>query len=711
MKQITQNLKTGKSIVVDVPLQKLKAGHVLLQTKTSLISAGTERMLVDFGKSGYLKKAKQQPDKVKEVIQKVKTDGLMTTYEAVKAKLDQPMPMGYCNVGRVVAVGSDVEGYEIGDLVASNGQHAEYVCVPKNLCAKVPDAVSAEQACFTVLASIALQSVRLIKPELGETIVVSGLGMVGLLAIQLLRSHGCHVIGLDFNSERLRLAQSYGADVVDLANVDDPVSIVESMIKQAGVDGVLIAAATKSNDPVSQAAKMCRQRGRIVLVGVAGLELSRADFYEKELSFQVSCSYGPGRYDDNYEQKGQDYPFGFVRWTEQRNFQAVLAEMKAARLSVSELVTHQYAIDDAEKAYGTLQNDKSALGILLSYPNDELPSISEQKSMSTVNLEDSQHKGAEVTDSLNVSVIGAGNYASRVLIPAFKQMNMSLDTVYTNTGLSCQTVAKRNNFKKASTDLSQLWEKSDSNLVVIATRHNTHANFVCKALETNKHVFVEKPLALNMNELEKIENSYAAGGGKYKVMVGFNRRFSPYVQKMKELLLKNAMPMSINMTINAGYIPKDHWTQDAEVGGGRIIGEACHFIDLARYLTGHTITHSAIAYQENTTDNCHDTAIITLQFADGSIANINYFANGHKSIMKERIEVFSKGKVLQLDNFRKLTGYGWKGFKKMSSFKQDKGQVACVKAFVDSIKNGSQSPISFNELIEVSHVTIGLVNQ
>jgi predicted dehydrogenase/threonine dehydrogenase-like Zn-dependent dehydrogenase len=711
MKQITQNLKTGKSIVVDVPLHKLKAGHVLLQTKTSLISAGTERMLVDFGKSSYLKKAKQQPDKVKEVIQKVKTDGLMTTYEAVKAKLDQPMPMGYCNVGRVVAVGAGVEGYEIGDLVASNGQHAEYVCVPKNLCAKVPDSVSAEQACFTVLASIALQSVRLIKPELGETVVVSGLGMVGLLAVQLLRSHGCHVIGLDFNGERLRLAQSYGADVVDLSNVDDPVSIVESMIKQAGVDGVLIAAATKSNDPVSQAAKICRQRGRIVLVGVAGLELSRADFYEKELSFQVSCSYGPGRYDDDYEQKGQDYPFGFVRWTEQRNFQAVLAEMKAARLSVSELVTHQYAIDDAEKAYDTLQNDKSALGILLSYPNVELPSISQQKLMSTVGLENSQHDGAEVTDCLNVSIIGAGNYASRVLIPAFKQMNVSLDTVYTNTGLSCQIVAKKNNFKKASTDLSQLWDKSDSNLVVIATRHNTHANFVCKALATNKHVFVEKPLALDMDELEKIENSYAAGDGKYKVMVGFNRRFSSYVQKMKELLLKNAMPMSINMTINAGYIPKDHWTQDAEVGGGRIVGEACHFIDLARYLTGHTITHSAIAYQEDTTDNCHDTAIITLQFTDGSIANINYFANGHKSIMKERIEVFSKGKALQLDNFRKLTGYGWKGFKKMSSFKQDKGQDACVKAFVESIKNGSQSPISFNELIEVAQVTIGLVNQ
>jgi predicted dehydrogenase len=712
MKQITQDLKTGATCLVDVPLQKLRPGCLLIQTEYTLISAGTERMLVDFGKSSYLQKAKQQPDKVKEVFQKIKTDGLMTTVDAVKAKLAEPMPVGYCNVGRVIGVG--VSGFAIGDLVASNGEHAEYVCVPKNLCAKVPEGVAAQAASFTVLASVALQSVRLIKPELGETIVVSGLGLVGLLAVQLLRSHGCRVIGADFNAQRLRLAEKFGATTVDLAKVDDPVSAIMACNDGVEVDAVLIAASTKSNDPVSQAAKVCRQRGRIILVGVTGLALSRADFYQKELTFQVSCSYGPGRYDANYEDDGHDYPKGFVRWTEQRNFEAVLQAMKEGWLQVDDLITNAFPVAEAEKAYQALLEDKSALGIVLSFPQQQLPDADAQNTMRTIELTTvakTAHAHSVQDHCVQMSVIGAGNYASRMLIPAFNKAGVNFDTLYANTGLKCKSVATKFGFANASTHLEQLWSSDASQMVAIATRHNSHASLVCQSLSAQKHVFVEKPLAINVEEVEAVEQAYASQQGKYLLMVGFNRRFSPFVVKMKALLQKDPGPISMNMVINAGHIPAEHWTQDPKVGGGRIIGEACHFIDLARFIADSTIVDATINYLQQPGSITFDTAVISLQFANGSIASINYFANGHKSIPKERVEVFSKGRVLQLDNFRKLIGYGFSGFKKIRSFKQDKGQNQCTQAFVDAVQNGGPSPIPYEQIIEVAKVTMQLGSQ
>jgi len=706
MKQITQDLKTGATCLVDVPLQKLRPGCLLIQTEYTLISAGTERMLVGFGKSSYLQKAKQQPDKVKEVFQKIKTDGLMTTVDAVKAKLAEPMPMGYCNVGKVIGVGAGVNGFAVGDLVASNGEHAEYVCVPKNLCAKVPEGVAAQAASFTVLASIALQSVRLIKPELGETVVVSGLGLVGLLAVQFLRSHGCRVIGADFNAQRLRLAEKFGATTVDLANVDDPVSAIVACNDGVEVDAVLIAASTKSNDPVSQAAKVCRQRGRIVLVGVTGLELSRADFYHKELTFQVSCSYGPGRYDPTYEDAGHDYPKGFVRWTEQRNFEAVLLAIKEGWLQVDDLITNDFPVAKAEKAYQALLEDKSALGIILSFPQQSLPDADVQNTMRTIDL-NTVAKAAD-TKSAQMSVIGAGNYASRMLIPAFDKAGVNFGTLYANTGLKCKSVATKFGFANASTHLEQLWSSDASQIVAIATRHDSHASLVCQSLDAQKHVFVEKPLAINIEEVEAVEQAYASQQNKYLLMVGFNRRFSPFVVKMKELLQKDPGPISMNMMINAGHIPAEHWTQDPKVGGGRIIGEACHFIDLARFIADSAIVDASINYLQQPGSTAFDTAVISLQFANGSIASINYFANGHKSIPKERVEVFSKGRVLQLDNFRKLIGYGFSGFKKMSAFKQDKGQSQCAQAFVQAVQNGGPSPIPYEQIIEVAKVSAQL---
>lgn len=714
MKQITQDLKTGASCLVEVPLQKLRQGCLLIQTEYTLISAGTERMLVDFGKSSYLQKAKQQPDKVKEVFQKIKTDGLMTTVDAVKAKLAEPMPIGYCNVGRVIGVGAGVDGFTVGDLVASNGEHAEYVCVPKNLCAKVPEGVTAQTASFTVLASIALQSVRLIKPELGETIVVSGLGLVGLLAVQFLRSHGCRVIGADFNAQRLRLAEQFGATTVDLAHVEDPVSAIIACNDGVEVDAVLIAASTKSNDPVSQAAKVCRQRGRIVLVGVTGLALSRADFYQKELTFQVSCSYGPGRYDPNYEDVGNDYPKGFVRWTEQRNFEAVLLAMKEGWLQINDLITNTFPIAEAEKAYQALLEDKSALGIMLSFPQRPLPDTDAQNMMRTIGLTAVAH-AADVKSAhkcrVQMSVIGAGNYASRMLIPAFDKAGVNFHTLYANTGLKCRSVATKFGFANASTHLEQLWSSDTSQVVAIATRHDSHASLVCQSLNAHKHVFVEKPLAISVEEVEAVEHAYASQQGKYLLMVGFNRRFSPFVVKMKELLQKDAGPVSMNMMINAGHIPANHWTQDPKIGGGRIIGEACHFIDLARFIAGSAIVEASINYLQQPGLIAFDTAVISLQFANGSIASINYFANGHKSIPKERVEVCSKGRVLQLDNFRQLIGYGFSGFKKMSSFKQDKGQSQCVQAFMQAVQNGGSSPIPYEQIIEVAKVAVQLGSQ
>lgn len=701
MKQITQNLNTGNADVVEVPLSACKKGCLLVQTAASLVSAGTERMLMDFGRSNYLQKAKQQPDKVKEVLQKVKTDGLLSTYEAVKSKLDQPMPMGYCNVGQVVAIGEGVDGFELGDWVASNGNHAEYVCVPKNLCAKVPAGVTPEAASFTVLASIALQSVRLVKPELGETVVVSGLGLVGLLTVQLLRSHGCQVIGTDYNKARLRLAEKFGATTIDLNESDDPVSLVQEQTAQMGSDAVIIAAATSSNEPISQAAQMCRKRGRVVLVGVAGLNLSRADFFKKEISFQVSCSYGAGRYDTNYEEKGQDYPVGYVRWTEQRNFQAVLQSLKEGWLSVSDLITHRFKLEEAEQAYQTLLEDKASLGIVLSYPKKEY-TPEQLQAKRTLRYEIKP----QPEENVSVSVIGAGNYASRMLIPAFVNANVALNTLYANSGLSCQTVGKKQGFKQVSTDVDSLWS-SQTNLVVIATRHNSHSSYVCESLRAAKHVFVEKPLALTLEKIDQIESLYHEQEAKTKVMVGFNRRFSPYIQKMKRLLISAAQPMAITMTINAGAIPADHWTQDKQVGGGRIIGEACHFIDLARFLSGSKIIASTVQYMKDSA-GCADTAVISLSFSDGSVASINYFANGNKAVAKERIDVFCGGKSLCLNNFRHLTGRGWKGFKKMSSMKQNKGQFECAQAFVDAVREGKESPIPFNEILEVSRVVITL---
>jgi predicted dehydrogenase/threonine dehydrogenase-like Zn-dependent dehydrogenase len=707
MKQILQNLKTGKTELMEVPCPIVKPGHLLIETAFSVISAGTERMLVEFGKANYLSKAKQQPDKVKQVFDKLKTDGILSTLNSVQAKLDQPLPLGYSNAGTVIEVGKGVDNFNIGDRVISNGPHSEVVCVPKNLCAKIPEGVSDEEAAFTVLASIALQGVRLARPTLGENFVVTGLGLIGQLVVQILIAQGCQVLAIDFDKDRLGLAKRFGAETVDLSKGEDLISKGLAFSKGQGVDGVIIAASTKSSEPVHQAARMCRKRGRIVLVGVTGLELSRADFYEKELTFQVSCSYGPGRYDKEYEIKGQDYPFGLVRWTEQRNFEAILQMMQDKRLNVLPLISHRFPFEKAEAAYKLISSRESSLGIVLQY---SLKKEKESKDLFSRNIILVQSKNAEKNPIEPViGMIGAGNFTNQVLLPALKKTNVRLKSIASSGGVSGTYLGKKYGFEQSITDVDRIFNDPEINVIFITTRHNSHAQFVCRALEAGKNVFVEKPMAITLEELEKVIEIYnnSRKQNSPTLMVGFNRRFAPHIVKMKSLLDTIKEPKSFIITVNAGQIPADHWTQDPKVGGGRIIGEGCHFIDLMRFLVGHPITgvKSTVIGNYSKVEPRSDKITFTMTFADGSFGTVHYLANGHKSFPKERVEVFCAGRILSLDNFRVLRGYGWPGFKKMRLLRQDKGHAAEIQKFIEAIKEGKKAPISAEEIFEVTRVS------
>lgn len=703
MKQILQNLKSGETIVEEVPAPLARRGALRIATTTTLVSAGTERMLVEFARGSLISKARQQPEKVRQTLEKVRTDGLLATVEAVTSKLDEPMALGYCNVGRVTDAGG-VPGFSVGDRVVSNGKHAEIVVVPGNLCARIPDAVSDDHAAFTVLGAIALQGIRLAQPTMGEAFVVSGLGLIGLMAVQLLLANGCRVLGVDTNPDRLELARSFGAETCDLSTGKDPVAAAEAFSRGRGVDGVLLTLASSSDEPVSQAARMCRKRGRVVLVGVTGLKLNRSDFFEKEISFQVSCSYGPGRYDPTYEEKGQDYPVGFVRWTEQRNFEAVLDQLASGALNVAPLISHRIPIAEAARAYDMLATGDSGLGLLLDYQDAAAPA-SAKESGATIDLGASASFAAGTP---RVSFIGAGNYGGRVLVKAFKAAGAALHAIVSSTGVSAMHNGRKFGFQHASSDSATAISDPGADVICIATRHDSHAGLVLAALEAGKHVFVEKPLALREEDVDRIE---AAAPGKV-VAVGFNRRFAPMVVRIKQLLGSVAVPKAFVMTVNAGQIPASHWTQDPQVGGGRLAGEACHFIDLLRHLAGAPVVRQEVVAVKPSGDQAlSDIATISLSFADGSVGTINYLANGHKGHPKERLEVYCGGRVLVLDNFRKLSGHGWPGFSSMKSFRQDKGQGDFAKAFLAAVRGEAPPPIPLDELIEVSRLSIRAAEQ
>lgn len=704
-------------MLAEVPELGRAAGQLLIQSESSLISIGTEKMLIDFGKSGWIDKARKQPDKVKQVLQKIRTDGITATYNAVSSKLDQPIALGYANAG-IVQESGDIHGrFSIGDRVISNGPHAEQVCVPVNLCAPIPDGVSSEHASFTVVGAIGLQGIRLLNPTLGETIVVTGLGLIGLLCVQMLKAQGCRVLGIDFDSRKCGLARKFGAQAVDLSKGEDPIAAALAYSKGHGIDGVLITASTTSNEPVHQAANMCRKRGRIVLVGVAGLQLSRADFYEKELSFQVSCSYGPGRYDPNYEEKSQDYPLGFVRWTEQRNFEAFLQLLADKRIDLDSLISHRYEFKEALKAYQEV-GEGNALGVVLNYPRLETNSAYKGQN---VRAERTIHIASAATNkpsSVCVGYIGAGGFSGQVMLPALSKTSARLKTIASSKGVTGTHLGKKFGFEQSSTDIDSIIADPEINAVMITTRHNSHAKFVKQALAAGKRVYVEKPLCLNPSELAGIVELYTCQedlGNNPFLMVGFNRRFAPQIVKIKSLLSGVTDPKAMVMTVNAGWIPNDHWVHDLTIGGGRIIGEGCHFIDLLRFLASSPIVSvsSSVCAKRNT-KSCCDTMTISLDFEDGSIGSVHYFANGHKGYPKERLEVFSGGRVLQLDNFRRLVGHGWESFSKMNLWNQDKGHQAEMNALVSAVSSRKSCPIPFDEIVEVtraSFVTAGLSSE
>lgn len=704
MKQILQDLRNGETLISDVAVPKCHPDSIIVSVRNSLVSIGTEKMLIEFGRASWLEKARKQPDKVKQVIEKIQNDGLVSTFTAIKSKLDCAIPLGYSSVGEIIEVGSRVENFRPGELVVTNGSHADVVRVTANLCARVPFNVSSEIASFAVVGAIGLQGVRLFNPTVGETVAVTGLGLIGLMTVQILNANGCRVIGIDFDSKRCSLAQRFGAEIVDLSKVKDPVSDVQRLTNGNGLDGVLITASTQSSEPVSQGAKMCRKRGRIVLVGVAGLELSRADFYEKELSFQVSCSYGPGRYDPSYEADGHDYPYGFVRWTEQRNFEAVLELMALGRIDVEPLITHRFEFKDALRAYEQVSSG-GALGIVLKYgeySSRERIGDLDRKVFLRSRRRDSPSKGV-------VGMIGAGGFSRQILLPGLAKTGARMKTIVSSTGVSGNHAGQKFDFECSSTDSKAVFRDEEIDIVIVTTRHDSHAGLVLKALEAGKRVYVEKPLCLDQGELEEITGCYRGlleKGESPFVMVGFNRRFAPQIVQTKELLARTKEPKAMTMMVNAGTISRDHWTQNRSIGGGRIVGEACHFIDLLRFLAGSSISSVQTATcQAPGKSGQGDTLTVLLSFEDGSTGTIQYLSNGHKGVSKERLDVYCGGKVISLDNFRRMTGFGWKGFKKMNLWSQDKGHAAEMVALIDAVREGKASPIPFEEIVEVTRAS------
>jgi len=694
MKQIIQDIKTGDTILQEVPSPAVKSGSLLIRTTRSLVSLGTEKMLVDFGKANYIEKARQQPDKVKMVLDKMKSDGILPTMEAVFNKLGTPIPLGYCNVGVVEEVGSNVSGFSVGDRVVSNGSHAEFVCIPENLAANIPDNISDDEAVFTVIGAIGLQGIRLLKPTFGETIVVMGLGLIGLITAEILKANGCNVIGFDINEQKVDIAKSKGITAINLASGLDPVKSIDSLTDGIGADGIIITASNKSNDIISQAARMCRKKGRIILVGVIGLDISRADFYEKEITFQVSCSYGPGRYDEQYEQKGIDYPISYVRWTEKRNFQAILNAISKKQVDVLPLITERVTLENYLDIYGNMNNKNSIASILTYNPNS--------KAKQVVSI---AHKSFDKNDNI-IGIIGAGNFTSAVVLPALKRAKANIGYIASASGLSSTGLAKKFDIAKSTTDYNQILADSNVGLVLATTRHNNHASLVIDTLKADKNIFVEKPLCIKESDIDKIISQYNKSNNS--ISVGFNRRFADLAVKMKELIGPSEIPINITATFNAGFIPDDNWVHDLDVGGGRILGEACHFIDLCTYLTGSLVDKVCMNALTNNPKKNTDNASILLKYKNGSNVVINYFSNGSKSYSKERIEVYSQEKTLILDNWRQLFGYGFKNFTKIKQ-RQDKGHFNQFKALVSQQENGGDPIIAFDEIINTTQASFAAI--
>jgi predicted dehydrogenase/threonine dehydrogenase-like Zn-dependent dehydrogenase len=655
-------------------------------------------MLLEFGRSNFIGKVRSQPDRVRDVLVKVRTDGLASSASAVRDRLRDIIMPGYCSAGVVLAVGSELPDWRPGDRVVTNAPHAEIVRVPCNLAARIPDSVGFEPAAFTPLASIALNGLRLAHPTLGESVVVYGLGLIGQLTVQLVRAHGCRAIGIDTDADRVALAVRFGAEGL-VAGSTDIVATVRAKTAEGGADAVLMTLASDSDEPLHLAAQMSRKRGRIVLVGATGLRLRRADFYEKELSFQVSCSYGPGRHDPLYEEGGQDYPLPYVRWTEKRNFEAVLALMADRRLESRSLITHRFPIDEASAAYDLLLRDEPSLGIVLTYPKHQ---AEEAAPAATIRL----HEESERTSRRGIAgVIGAGDFARRTLIPAIRTAGIEIRTVVSAGGLSAAVEGQRAGAEFASSDPQSVLDEEAIDTVFVLTRHDTHAEMAVRALKAGKHVFVEKPLALKESELERIRE--ALEGANRILTVGFNRRFAPLAQALRQLVDARTGPLSLVITVNAGWIDTNHWTQDLKQGGGRIVGEASHFLDLGRYLVGASIRDVSVrSATDRNGRRLDDVSHLTVTFGDGSTAAIHYLATGSRSYPKERVEAFFDGRTVAIDNWRRLRTWGVGRWHLPLRKRMDKGHAAQVQAFARAIREGGPPPVPMDEILDVSSWSI-----
>lgn len=696
-------MKTGELTVADVPPPSAKPGQLLVRTAASLISAGTEKSKIDLGKKSLLGKARERPDLVKKVIDKVKSEGVASAFTAVKAKLDAAIPLGYSAAGIVVEVGEGVSGFKVGTRVACAGagyaSHAEMISVPVNLCVRVPDEVPLDQAAFGTLGAIALQGVRLAAPTLGEAVVVIGLGLLGQITVQLLRANGCRVFGVDTDAGKLELAKTLGAEMC--ADPKSAASAIADWSRGRGADAVLITAATSSNEPLELAGEVSRLKGRVVVVGLVGMDVPREVYYLKELSLQVSMSYGPGRYDAEYEERGHDYPFSYVRWTEGRNIEAFLDTIATGSVRIAPLITHRFGIEQGEAAYKLIEGAarEPYLGIVLEYD-------AEKPLDNTISL---RPVTPAPTSSVRVGMIGAGSYARKFILPNLKANGVEFCAIATASGLSASDIGKQYGFGSCVSGGDQVIADAGANLIVIATRHDSHAPLASAALTSGKHVFVEKPLAMNDDELDSVLDAATNSSGR--LMVGFNRRFSTSAKHAKEFFADRQSPLSIVYRVNAGRIAKDSWIQDPTQGGGRIVGEVCHFIDLVHYLTGSLTTRvfaeSISSRDARVTDD--DSVFITLRFADGSNGTIAYLAEGDIALAKERVEIYGGGRVCVIDDFRRVSMFTGGRETTKRSVGQDKGQTEEIRAVCEFVKTGGDAPIALDDLAATTRATFRIL--
>ena len=704
MKQLLQNIKTGKSSVEDVPVPSLQKGQVLVKVAASLVSAGTERMVVEFAEKSLVGKARSRPDLVRQVVDKARREGLVNTAQAAFNRLDQPMALGYSTAGTIVALGEGLDGFQVGQRVACAGSgyavHAEYNVVPRNLLTPLPDNVDFESAAFTTLGAIALHGFRLVEAQIGENVAVIGMGLVGLLTAQIATAAGCNVLGIDIDPTRISLASSLGLRAVRRA---EAVSSSAAWTAERGFDAILICADTSSNDPVELAGAIARDRARVVATGAVGLTFPRKIYYEKEISFINSRSYGPGRYDSSYEEQGKDYPLGYVRWTEGRNFEAVVDLMARGKLNVQPLITHRFDINEAAQAYEVITGKRNEpfLGVVLTYPEEET------KEEGRVIFPSIVHRPSSV---VRLGVLGAGQFANSILLPSIKKSDdIELVGIASTGGLHAQHAGKKFGFQYATSDEDEIINDPNVNTVAILTRHNTHAELIVKALKAGKHVFVEKPLAITPPQLRSIEEQLLITNNCL-LMAGFNRRFAPLAQQLQSLVSTQSVqgPKYIHYRVNAGPIPLNHWTHDPEIGGGRIIGEGCHFVDFITFLVGAVPISVTAHALPNNSKYRDDNVSMTFTFPDGSIGIVDYLANGDKSFPKERVEVFCGGQIAVLRDFVSLQTVK-DGKKKEVKGVQNKGWVEEWKTFVKSIREEGQPPIPYEQLIGSANATFAAV--